>query len=137
MQCFILNWSIKILLPLFSQNVFGRCEGKCDVSIENRSYCKRCRMNKCIAIGMKREMLISKWPETINCKLHFRYINLFTCKFGSLFINGVFFKSIYLLKATQNVFTKEVITYYVCIFSTTKKKKKTNKKRKPTGKSTY
>ena len=69
MQYFILNWSIKILLPLFSQNVFGRCEGKCDVSIENRSYCKRCRMNKCIAIGMKREMLISKWPEGINCKL--------------------------------------------------------------------
>ena len=100
------NWSVKILLPLFSQNVFGRCEGKCDVSIENRSYCKRCRMNKCIAIGMKREMLISKWPGTINCKLHFRYINLFTCKFCSFFNNGVFFSKVSISLKPRKMFSR-------------------------------
>ena len=61
-KCSILHFKLvnKIRSSLFLQNVFGRCEGKCDVSIENRSYCKRCRMNKCISIGMKREMLISE-----------------------------------------------------------------------------
>ncbi len=43
------------------QDVFGRCEGRCDVSVENRAYCKRCRMTKCLEMGMRREMLLSKY----------------------------------------------------------------------------
>lgn len=48
----------------FRRNAFkeirGRCEGKCEVTVESRSYCKHCRLQKCFVIGMKRELILNE-----------------------------------------------------------------------------
>jgi len=47
------------------QEIRGRCNGTCEVTVESRSYCKRCRLRKCFTVGMKRELILSKsddWP---------------------------------------------------------------------------
>ena len=30
-------------------------EGQCDVSVANRKFCSKCRMDKCLLVGMKKE----------------------------------------------------------------------------------
>ena len=45
---------------VFLQEIRGRCEGKCEVTVESRSYCKRCRLAKCFNVGMNRDLILSK-----------------------------------------------------------------------------
>ncbi|XP_052804650.1 vitamin D3 receptor-like isoform X2 [Mya arenaria] len=40
------------------KTIRGRCEGKCDVNIESRSFCKRCRLQKCVTVGMRKDMIL-------------------------------------------------------------------------------
>lgn len=51
---------VSVFFFYFLQEIRGRCEGKCEVTVESRSYCKRCRLQKCFAVGMKRELILSK-----------------------------------------------------------------------------
>ena len=37
----------------------GRCEGQCEVTVESRSFCKRCRLAKCFAVGMRKDMILN------------------------------------------------------------------------------
>ncbi|XP_050417545.1 nuclear hormone receptor HR96 [Patella vulgata] len=41
------------------KTIRGRCEGKCEVTIESRSFCKRCRQAKCFSVGMRRDMILN------------------------------------------------------------------------------
>ncbi|ESO90690.1 hypothetical protein LOTGIDRAFT_122759, partial [Lottia gigantea] len=41
------------------KTIRGRCEGKCDITIESRSFCKRCRQAKCFSVGMRKDMILS------------------------------------------------------------------------------
>ncbi|KAH3878028.1 hypothetical protein DPMN_001908, partial [Dreissena polymorpha] len=40
------------------KTIRGRCEGKCDINVESRSFCKRCRLAKCFTIGMRKDMIL-------------------------------------------------------------------------------
>lgn len=55
----------------FRRNAFkeikGRCNGTCDVTVESRSYCKRCRLQKCFKVGMKRELILSEQQKQQRC----------------------------------------------------------------------
>lgn len=53
-------------LVSFQQEIKGRCNGTCDVTVESRSYCKRCRLQKCLKVGMKRELILSKKKALIS-----------------------------------------------------------------------
>ncbi|XP_062574849.1 vitamin D3 receptor B-like isoform X1 [Saccostrea cucullata] len=37
----------------------GRCEGRCDITIESRSFCKKCRLAKCFTAGMRKDMILN------------------------------------------------------------------------------
>lgn len=40
------------------KTIRGRCEGKCDINVESRSFCKRCRLAKCFTVGMRKDMIL-------------------------------------------------------------------------------
>ena len=42
------------------QVIRGRCEGRCDITVESRSFCKKCRLAKCFTVGMRKDMILSK-----------------------------------------------------------------------------
>lgn len=48
-----------------AKTIRGRCEGKCEVTVESRSYCKRCRLQKCFSVGMKRDLILSDSQKQI------------------------------------------------------------------------
>lgn len=56
----------------FRRNAFkeirGRCEGRCEVTVESRSYCKRCRLQKCFKVGMKRELILNDQQKQQRCR---------------------------------------------------------------------
>ncbi|XP_076438730.1 thyroid hormone receptor beta-like [Babylonia areolata] len=41
------------------KTIRGRCEGKCDVTVESRSFCKKCRLAKCFSAGMRKDMILN------------------------------------------------------------------------------
>lgn len=43
------------------QVIRGRCEGRCDITVESRSFCKKCRLAKCFTVGMRKDMILSKY----------------------------------------------------------------------------
>ena len=66
------------------QEIRGRCEGRCEVTVESRSYCKRCRLQKCFTVGMKRELILSTYhrlgthlnqPAASSINISFRFNN--------------------------------------------------------------
>ncbi|GFO47065.1 vitamin D3 receptor a [Plakobranchus ocellatus] len=42
------------------KNIRGRCEGHCEVTVESRSFCKRCRLAKCFTVGMRKDMILNE-----------------------------------------------------------------------------
>ncbi|CAG2163361.1 unnamed protein product [Oppiella nova] len=34
-------------------------DGDCDIDVQSRALCQKCRLNKCLAIGMKKEFIRS------------------------------------------------------------------------------
>ncbi|KAK6173682.1 hypothetical protein SNE40_017090 [Patella caerulea] len=47
------------------KTIRGRCEGKCEVTIESRSFCKRCRQAKCFSVGMRRDMILNDHQKKV------------------------------------------------------------------------
>ncbi|XP_060086229.1 nuclear hormone receptor HR96-like [Ylistrum balloti] len=47
------------------KTIRGRCEGKCDVNVESRSFCKRCRLQKCFIVGMRKDMILNEQQKKI------------------------------------------------------------------------
>ncbi|KAL3885801.1 hypothetical protein ACJMK2_025838 [Sinanodonta woodiana] len=47
------------------KTIRGRCEGRCEVTIESRSFCKRCRLAKCFTVGMQREMILNDEQKNV------------------------------------------------------------------------
>ncbi|XP_064595506.1 nuclear hormone receptor HR96-like isoform X2 [Liolophura sinensis] len=41
------------------KTIRGRCQGHCEVTVESRSFCKRCRQQKCFAVGMRKDMILN------------------------------------------------------------------------------
>lgn len=42
------------------KTIRGRCEGRCEVTVESRSFCKRCRLAKCFTVGMRKDMILNE-----------------------------------------------------------------------------
>ncbi|KAL8592929.1 hypothetical protein ACOMHN_050756 [Nucella lapillus] len=47
------------------KTIWGRCEGKCEVTVESRSFCKRCRLAKCFTAGMKKDMILNEAEKVV------------------------------------------------------------------------
>ncbi|KAK3107798.1 hypothetical protein FSP39_022420, partial [Pinctada imbricata] len=47
------------------KTIRGRCEGKCDVTTESRSFCKRCRLAKCFSVGMRKDMILNEEQKQV------------------------------------------------------------------------
>ncbi|OWF55407.1 vitamin D3 receptor-like isoform X2 [Mizuhopecten yessoensis] len=47
------------------KTIRGRCEGKCDVNVESRSFCKRCRLQKCFTVGMRKDMILNEQQKKV------------------------------------------------------------------------
>ncbi|CAG2199727.1 NR1IN [Mytilus edulis] len=42
------------------KTIRGRCEGTCEVTVDSRSFCKKCRLNKCFTVGMRKDMILNE-----------------------------------------------------------------------------
>ena len=40
-----------------NDSLFGHCDGNCDVTVISRASCRKCRLNKCYMLGMKRNIM--------------------------------------------------------------------------------
>ncbi|XP_069115277.1 thyroid hormone receptor beta-like isoform X2 [Argopecten irradians] len=47
------------------KTIRGRCEGKCNVDVESRSFCKRCRLQKCFTVGMRKDMILNEQQKNV------------------------------------------------------------------------
>ncbi|KAK3581053.1 hypothetical protein CHS0354_013961 [Potamilus streckersoni] len=47
------------------KTIRGRCEGRCEVTVESRSFCKRCRLAKCFTVGMQKEMILNDEQKNV------------------------------------------------------------------------
>ena len=64
----------KKIFQFYFQTIRGRCEGKCDVTVESRSFCKRCRLAKCFTVGMRKDMILSKLCHNTNMPMQYAVI---------------------------------------------------------------
>ncbi|CAG2100068.1 unnamed protein product [Medioppia subpectinata] len=49
--------------------------GNCKIDVETRIYCKKCRLDKCFAIGMKSSLIIVKQKRGVNPDINGNYEN--------------------------------------------------------------
>ncbi|CAC5381765.1 NR1IN [Mytilus coruscus] len=42
------------------KTIRGRCEGTCEVTVDSRSFCKKCRLHKCFSVGMRKDMILNE-----------------------------------------------------------------------------
>ena len=47
-------------------SLFGPCDRNCDVTPFSRNHCKKCRLNKCHIVGMKRKLQADVYDSRIS-----------------------------------------------------------------------